>query len=72
LVSADAWRTGARFVFKRLAMTDQEKITERLWAIINELTEINEYEYPYRIPMLQKKADVIKRLTQPPPDDDAA
>lgn len=38
---------------------DQKTIEERLWAIVNELCSTNEYEYPYRIPALQKEADKI-------------
>jgi hypothetical protein len=37
----------------------QDEITKRLWSIVTELCSINEYEYPYRIPRLQKRADAI-------------
>ena len=39
-------------------MTDEEFATE-LYSIVSELTQINEYEFPYRIPKLQKRADKL-------------
>ena len=39
-------------------MTDEEFATE-LYSIVLELTQINEYEFPYRIPKLQKRADKL-------------
>ena len=39
-------------------MTDEEFATE-LYSIVLDLTQINEYEFPYRIQKLQRRADKL-------------
>lgn len=43
-------------------------LDDRLWAIVTELSDINEYDYPARIPPLQKKADEVLEDRDPGPE----
>lgn len=43
-------------------------LDDRLWAIVTELSDINEFDYPVRIPPLQEKADQIIEEFDPGPE----
>lgn len=44
-------------------MSEQPKLTDEIWAILLELSQTNDYEFPYRIPPLCQRADnVLTRL----------
>lgn len=44
-------------------MNETPKLTDEIWAILLELSQTNDYEFPYRIPQLCNRADkVLQRL----------
>lgn len=43
-------------------------LDDRLWAIVTELSDVNEYDYPVRIPALQERADKVLEDRDPGPE----
>jgi hypothetical protein len=44
-------------------MSEELKLTDEIWAILLELSQTNDYEFPYRVPQLcDRAAKVIHRL----------
>lgn len=38
-------------------MRTEKQITDDLWKLVSDLSNVNEYEFPYAIPKLQQAAD---------------
>lgn len=44
---------------KENEQTEQRSFEDRLFEIVKELAEVNAYEFPYRVPELQARADKL-------------
>lgn len=65
-LSPDAFRGDAPTIFLEAHLSDEKpelhidkETARKLLEIVRELTELNDYELPYRVPPLRERADEV-------------